>query len=352
MKKLQPLSFLILLFCVIGTRKVSAQSSIHGIIEDQNGKPVQYANVLLLKISDSSLVKGMISDASGKYSFTNIKNGKYLLTATFTGMSQVFSKIFEISSDKKEINSPILRLNNLDLKLKDVTVAAKKPMFEQKIDRMVINVKNSITDAGGSALDVLEKSPGVTVNRQNNSIAINGKNGVVVMINGRLTYMPMDALFQLLAGTNADNIEKIELITTPPAKYDAEGNAGYINIVLINNPYQGINGSYFVTAGYGKKELGSAGVNFNYRTAKINLYGNYAFNYNHFIQTGTGFTQLTMGTDIISNISFDNRNGIMQVHNLRIGMDYQLDTSTVIGALISGYNSRWTMTSDNGATVM
>src|SRR5665213_4256511 len=106
-------------------------------------------------------------------------------------------------------------------------------MFEQKIDRMVINVKNSITDAGGSALDVLEKSPGVTVNRQNNSIAINGKNGVVVMINGRLTYMPMDALFQLLAGTNADNIEKIELITTPPAKYDAEGNAGYINIVLI-----------------------------------------------------------------------------------------------------------------------
>ena len=144
---------------------------------------------------------------------------------------------------------PVLyTLKNLEVKLQDVKVEAKKPMFEQKIDRMVINVKNSITDAGGTALDVLYKSPGVTVNMQNNTIAINGKNGVVVMINGKISYMSMESLVQLLAGISASNIEKIELITTPPAKYDAEGNAGYINIVLINNPYQGANGSYFISA--------------------------------------------------------------------------------------------------------
>src|SRR5678815_2051937 len=114
-------------------------------------------------------------------------------------------------------------LTNSKDQLKGVTVTGKKPMIEQKIDRMVINVKNSIVNAGGSALDVLEKSPGVTVNRQNNAISINGKSGVVVMLNGKMTYMPMDALIQMLDGIRAGNIEKIELITTPPAKYDAEG---------------------------------------------------------------------------------------------------------------------------------
>ena len=176
-------------------------------------------------------------------------------------------------------------------------------MFEQKIDRVVINVKNSVTDAGGTALDVLEKSPGVTVNRQNNSISINGKNGVAIMMNGKMNYMPMDALVQLLAGISAGNIEKIELITTPPAKYDAAGNAGYINIILIDNPYNGFNGSYFFTAGYGSRELGAAGGNFNYRSAKISLYGDYAFNHIHYIQPSTGFTQFARAGNIITNTS-------------------------------------------------
>ena len=351
MKKKLSLLLSICSFCLLSAQQLKSQSIIHGIIKDADGKLLQFANVLLLESSDSSLVKGTISDVSGKYSFENIKNGKYLITATFTGMSQVFTQVLEITLDKKEIDAGTISLKNIDVQLKDVIVAVKKPMFEQKIDRMVINVKNSITNAGGTALDVLEKSPGVTVNKQNNTIAVNGKNGVVVMINDKITYMPMEALVQLLAGISAGNIEKIELITTPPAKYDAEGNAGYINIVLINNPNAGFNGSYFLTAGYGKKELGSAGVNFNYRTAKINMYGNYAFNYDHSIQRGMGFTQITKGGNIIANSSFSDRDCLRKVHNVRIGLDYQLDSSTIIGALVSGYNNRWTMLADNGATV-
>ena len=350
MRKKLTLLFSLACFCLCLSQQLKSQS-LHGVIQDADGKLLQFANVLLLKSPDSSLVKGMITDGAGKYSFENIKNGKYLITATFTGMSQVFTQVLEITLDKKEIDAGTISLKNIDVQLKDVIVAVKKPMFEQKIDRMVINVKNSITNAGGTALDVLEKSPGVTVNKQNNTIAVNGKNGVVVMINDKITYMPMEALVQLLAGISAGNIEKIELITTPPAKYDAEGNAGYINIVLINNPNAGFNGSYFLTAGYGKKELGSAGVNFNYRTAKINMYGNYAFNYDHSIQRGMGFTQITKGGNIIANSSFSDRDCLRKVHNVRIGLDYQLDSSTIIGALVSGYNNRWTMLADNGATV-
>jgi outer membrane receptor protein involved in Fe transport len=339
------------IFCLLFAQHVKSQSLIHGIVKDGNDKLLQFANVLLLRSSDSFLVKGMISDASGKYSFENITAGKYLVTATFTGMAQAFTPVFEITSGKKEINAGVINLVHSGIQLKDVMVAVKKPMFEQKIDRMVINVRNSITDAGGTALDVLEKSPGVTVNRQNNSIAINGKNGVVVMINGKITYMPMDALVQLLAGISAGNIEKIELITTPPAKYDAEGNAGYINVVLINNPYSGLSGSYFLTAGYGKKPLGDAGLNFNYRSAKINVYGNYAYNFTHSIQTGDGFTQLIKGGNTIANTSFSDRDFIRKVHNIRMGIDYQLDTATIIGALISGYDNRWSMVADNGAVI-
>lgn len=337
--------------CVICAQQLKSQSVVRGVIKDADDKPLQFANVLLLKSADSSLVKGMISDTSGKYSFGNIKNGNYLVMATFTGMNQLYTKNFEVTSDKKEINIGTLYLEDGNVRLKNVTVAVKKPMFEQKIDRIVINVKNSITDAGGTALDVLEKSPGVNVNRQNNSIAINGKNGVVVMINGKKTYMPIDALVRLLAATSADNIEKIELITTPPSKYDAEGNAGYINIVFINNPYKGISGSYFINAGYGKKELGGAGINFNYRSSKINLFGNYSFMYNHYIQPSSGFTQFTKAGDIITNSSFSNRDATTKIQDARIGIDYQLDTATIIGVLMGGYISHWTMIADNGATI-
>jgi hypothetical protein len=336
---------------LLGTTELKSQAIVHGTIEDGNGKHLQFANVLLLKSVDSALVKGTMTDASGKYSFVNIKEGKYIVTATFTGMTQTFTQIIEITPGKSEIDAGTLYLKHTGEQLQNVTVTGKAPMFEQKIDRMVINVKNSITNAGGTALDVLEKSPGVTVSRQNNSIAVNGKNGVVVMLNGKITYMPADALVQMLDGISAGNIEKIELITTPPSKYDAAGNAGYINIVLINNPYAGLNGSYFLTAGYGKRELGAGGINFNYRSGKINLYGNYSYTYSHTIQSGRGYTQLTKAANIITNTSFTDRNAKRQVHNARIGIDYQLDTATVIGALIGGYDNMWRMTANNGATV-
>ncbi|MEO8763129.1 MAG: TonB-dependent receptor [Ginsengibacter sp.] len=351
MNKNLPLLFTTFLVCLPGAQQLKSQSLVNGVIKDANDKLLQFANVLLLKSADSSLVKGVISDAAGKYSFENIASGKYLITATFTGTTPGYTQVFEITTGRKEVNAGVLYLKNAGIQLKDVMVAVKKPLFEQKIDRMIINVRNSITDAGGTALDVLEKSPGVTVNRQNNTISINGKNGVVVMINGKITYMPMDALVQLLAGISAGNIEKIELITTPPAKYDAEGNAGYINVVLINNPYSGLSGSYFLTAGYGRKPIAAAGLNFNYRSAKLNVYGNYAFNYTHSIQSGDGYTQLIKGGNVIANTSFSDRDAVRKVHNVRIGIDYQVDTATIIGGLISGYDNHWSMVADNGAAI-
>jgi hypothetical protein len=342
----------LLFFFLLTLHSVFAQTGIiKGTIKDATNKPVQYANVLLLKSADSSLVKGTVTDATGRYSFENIKNGEYYVSVSFTGMQQAFTKLIEINTDKTEIDQGILYLKEASTGLKEVTVTAKKPLYEQKNDRVIINIKSSITNAGATALEILEKSPGITVNRQNNSIAMNGKTGVSVMMNGKLTYMPTDALVQLLAGIPAASIEKIELITTPPSKYDAEGNAGYINIVLTNNPNTGFNGSYFLTAGYGHRELGAAGINFNYRKARMNLYGNYTVNYEHTIQLSTAFTQYTRTGNTITNTSFSNRDAKRPVQNARIGLDYQLDSSTIIGALVSGYRNHWSMVAQNGTTI-
>jgi outer membrane receptor protein involved in Fe transport len=338
-------------FFLIFFNPVSAQrGTIQGLIRDTGNRSVPYANVLLLKFPDSSLVRGIIADSLGKYVFDHISEGEYFISISQMGFDIVYSELISINRGKHEIDEGIIHLSLINHQLKEITVSARKPMFEQKADRTVINVRNSITSAGGSALEVLEKSPGISINRQDNSIAINGKSGVSVMINGKISYMPADALIQFLSGVNAGNIERIELITTPPSKYDAGGNGGYINIMMINNPYAGLNGSYFLTAGYGSRPLGAAGLNFNYRSGKINLYGDYSFTYNHTIQTSTAFTQFDKSGASIMNNSYSDRDAITQVHNIRLGADYQTDPANIVGVLLSGYSSHWSMIAQNGVT--
>jgi hypothetical protein len=342
--------FLFVLF-IFFFNPASAQSgTIQGLIRDTGNKSIPYANVLLLKSRDSSLVKGTVADSLGKYVFEHIPEGEYFITVSQTGFDPAYSKTFSVNNNGKVFYGETIHLSQTNHQLKAITVSARKPMFEQKADRTVINVRNSITSAGGSALEVLEKSPGVSVNRQDNSISIYGKAGVSVMINGKISYMPAEALIQFLSGVNAGNIERIELITTPPSKYDAGGNGGYINIVLINNPYAGLNGSYSLTAGYGSRPLGAAALNFNYRSGKINFYGDYAFTYNHTIQTSTAFTQFFKSGNLITNNSYSDRDCITQVHNIRLGADYQVNPANIVGVLLSGYSSRWSMIAQNGVT--
>ena len=220
-------------------------------------------------------------------------------------------------------------------------------MFEQKIDRMVINVKNSITSAGSTVLEVLEKSPGVVVDRYSGAVSLNGKDGVMIMMNGKLSYMPREAQLQMLNGVNASIVERIELITTPPAKYDAGGNAGYINIVLMANPDEGLNGSYSLSGGIGSGSVVSANTNFNYRKKKMNLYGSYSFSRNAQLQVFENHRSVVFegnlnAIDIISNRDPSQRN-----HNARLGMDYKLSKKTVLGVLLGGYDNKWSMDAVN-----
>lgn len=326
-----------------------AQNSISGKIITHDLKQASNANVLLLNPFDSTLVKGIITNNEGAFSFQNIADGKYLISCSYAGFETVYFPDINLSAKNSTTDIGTLTLKPEMVNLKTVTVVTKKPLFEQKIDRMVVNVKNSITSAGGTVIDVLQKSPGVTVNKQAGTISMNGKNGVMIMINGKINYMPPEAVVQMLSGMNASNVERIELITTPPAKYDAAGNAGYINIVLLDNPDIGFNGSYSVTiaAWYGTSP--SANFNFNYRTKKANLYGSYSFVRPDKIFTRTidNYRKVIYQGNITETNSRSNRDPLRVVHNIRLGYDYQIGKKTTLGLLTAAYDNKWTMNAVN-----
>ena len=324
---------------------------IKGLITDKSLKPIIHVSVLLFQIKDSSLVKGSLTDANGKFSFSNIPFGKYYISASMLQYQTASSSMVIIDGEHTNLTVPSMVLQSETNQLEAVVVLAKKPLFEQKIDRMVINVSNSITSAGSTVLEVLERSPGVMVNKQNNSLSMNGKNGVVVMINGKINRIPMSAIVQMLAGMSADNIEKIELITTPPSNFDAEGNAGYINIFLKSNSQFGTNGSYTITGGYSKHDIEEASFNINHRKDKINLYADLSFSRPHSLQVFEFYSKSFNKKDTIESASVATRDIVDLYYSGKLGLDYQINKKTNIGIFLSGFDSKFSNNSDNIGTI-
>ena len=324
-----------------------AQSKIRGIVITSNNKPLANANVLLRNMKDSTLVKGAVTTENGMYLFDRVALGKYFISSTYTGLTEVFSPVISITGKDDDVLVGNLSLDETSAALTSVTVTVRKPLMEQKIDRMVINVANSITSAGNTALEVLERSPGVMIDHQNSVIAMNGKSGVVIMMNGKKSYMPMAAVVQLLAGMSSLNIEKIELINTPPANLDAEGNAGYINIVLKNTGDFGTNGSFSLSAGYSKGARYLSSININHRKGKINLFGDLSFSSTEGVSSVDLYRRISNRGNIKETNGFVRRNNTVNNFNGRLGMDYHLTKKTVIGALLSGYDNSYTQSESN-----
>ncbi|MCK6691309.1 MAG: TonB-dependent receptor family protein [Thermoanaerobaculia bacterium] len=344
-------SILSLLMGSVFLSNLPAQSQITGILSDEQEAPLPFATVLLLHAADSSLMKGELSGNDGIFRIKDIPSGNYLVAVSILGFREHYSTVFELKN-----NIPIKDLGQIVMledaeHLKEVSIVAKKPLFEQKIDRLVVNVEGSITSAGATALDVLARSPGVIVNRQNNALSLAGKDGVVVMINGKINRMPIDAVVQMLAGMPSGNIEKIELITTPPANFDAEGNAGYINIVMKQTGDHGFNGSYTFSGGFGRGTVASAGSNFNYRNNYFNLYGDYSFGRFAQEQVFSIDRQVALNGQTIRTDTRTDREPVQRNHQARLGFDLELGKKTVVGALLSAYDNRWSMDALNRSTI-
>lgn len=330
-----------------GACHLYSQSMVSGLVKAKDDKPVEFANALLLHHADSSLFRGSIADADGRFTIANIPAGSYFLKVAMTGFVDYYSEGFEFQNETDSRDFGAIELQEDVVLMNAVEVVAKKPLFEQRIDRMVVNVANSITSSGSNALEVLERSPGVLVNHQNNLISLAGKNGVVVMINNRVQYMPPEAVVSMLEGMSADNIERIEIITTPPAGFDAEGNAGYINIVLKSNIGEGFNGSIGANFGVGHGTAGGANLNFNYRKGIANFYGDYTYLRDAQEQVFAFYKRILLNGDMLETDTKSVRDPLRNDHHARLGLDLQITKSTVLGVLASAYDTKWTMDAIN-----
>ncbi len=313
---------------------------ISGVIKDGGDqKVIDAASVSLLQSKDSSLVKIVVADNQGNFLFENIKDGNYIVLASSIGHNMVYSKPFEISETQKTIDIGTLQLVQTKKDLKEVVVTAKKPFIERKTDRTVVNVDASITNAGTSAMDVLEKSPGVTVDKDGN-ISLKGKQGVIIMIDGKPAYLSGQDLANFLKSMPSSTLDQIEIMTNPSAKYDAAGNSGIINLKTKKNKQKGFNGSINTTYTQGVYAKTNNSLLLNYRNGKVNLFSTISGNYH------TNYQSL----DILRD--YKNPDGsfsaIFQQHsdikyfdanlNAKIGADFYATPKTTFGIVLTGYS--------------
>ena len=267
-----------ILFSILATAQSTGRGKIKITITNEKAIALENATVELIKAKDSSLVKVAITDKDGVAEFEKISFGSYLLKATMVNYGPQYSSVAELSESNADINVPSLSLQPQSTQLGGVTVTGKKPFIQKLSDRLVVNVENSIVNAGSSAMDVLERSPGVSID-QNDVLGLRGRQGVIIMIDGKPSPMTGADLANYLRGLPSSAIERIEIITNPSAKYDAAGNSGIIDIRMKKDQRFGVNGT--LTAGYGQGVYPKAntGTTFNYRNKKVNLFGNYNYAY-------------------------------------------------------------------------
>lgn len=259
---------------VLLSMKTMAQSpgKVTGKVTDSKNAPVIAATISLLQATDSSLVKTDVSDNQGKFEISVAKSGQYLVSYSAIGFEKKYSAVLDVN-EGQTVEIPVTSLTVAAAKMQGVTVVSKKPMIEVKADKTVFNVEASINATGSNALELLQKSPGVQVDN-NDNIAMKGKTGVRVYVDGKMMQLDTKDLAAYLRSINSNDIEAIEMISNPSAKYDASGNAGIINIRLKKNKKFGTNGSVNLGFVQGITPKGNASVNLNYRDKKINVFGN------------------------------------------------------------------------------
>lgn len=321
--------------CILPITHVSAQSSvaISGTVNDNKGKAISHVTVSLLTATDSTLVKADVTSDEGRFDM-QAAPGQYLLLCTSVGYQKKYSRVFTLYQSY----DTLLVMEPSGKKLQEIAITSVKPMIEVKADKTIFNVEGSINAQGSNALELLQKSPGIRVDN-NDNISMRGKNGVKIYVDGKMTQLEAKDLAAYLKSINSNDIEAIEIISNPSAKYDASGNAGIINLRLKKNKKYGTNGS--VNAGFtqGVTPKANGSINLNYRDKLINLFGNAGIDRGNYHNTQNLYRiQSDSLFDQKSSSIYQNRS-----YNVKAGADYFINKKNTFGILISGNvsNSEW-----------
>jgi iron complex outermembrane recepter protein len=329
---------LILAFLLLSAASSIAQTSnILGNVKSVQGVAISNANIILYKTSDSSVSQLELSDTDGNFAISNVPTGNYWLVCSALGYSADTNKTVIVGTENRRL-APIALAKQSKL-VGELRATGKKQVIEVKPGKTIVNVEASINNTGSNALDILRKSPGVTVDN-NDNLSIKGKSGVIVYIDGKQSYLDSEALAQMLRSTNSSNIASIEIISNPGSKYDAEGNAGIINIKLKKNVKLGTNGT--VTAGfsYGFTPKYNASISINNNNSKTNLFATYGidggdqYNFQNFLRRQSGIQYDQNAKNHSNNLS----------HTFKAGADYRINSKNTVGIMANGnyVDGRWT----------
>jgi len=288
------------------------------LVDSETSKPISSASVALLDAHSNVLVKGGQSVSQGFLLLSDIKPGKYIVRITYVGYEpQTIDSIAVLGGKSKDLGRIALKpTGNM---LNEVVIEGRAPAMQIGIDRKTFNVGESLVSAGGTATDVLANVPTLQVD-QDGSVSLRGSSSVKILIDGRESALAGNDVTSLLQSLPANSIEKVEVITNPSSKYDAEGQTGIINIVLKKNIRTGLNGSINTSAGSYDNYM--AGITLNYRDRKFNYFGSYNFNKRNML--GSGKTDNTFFGDSTRNYSESESSRKGNSHTVKAGFDYNM----------------------------
>jgi iron complex outermembrane receptor protein len=350
MRKLTFVLFL-LTASIISSAQGEQRRKISVTVRNEQQAPLESATIELLQSKDSVLVKTALSDKSGFAEIEQVLPGSYRLKITMVSHEDLYSAPFSLG-DTDLVLQPVVLYPKVQGQLQGVTVTGRKPFIQRMADRIVVNVENSVISAGASALDVLERSPGVTID-QNDALSLRGRAGVIIMIDGKPSPLGAADLANYLRGLPSSAIESIHIITNPSAKYDAAGNSGIIDIRMKKDQRLGTNGTVTVSGGQGIYPKANASLGLNYRNKKANVFGNYNYAYRE------GLNHLVMNRSFYENGAFngadekDNYNNInFNTHAVRAGADFFPSDKTIVGFVVSSNRNNIERKNRNNSEVM
>ena len=319
-------------FCTVVAYCQQLQTNVFSlIVVNEKIQPADGATVKLLK--DSKTIKAVAANSAGVAKFENIPNGDYTFSISYTGYRSSRSKVYHFPS---KLISDTLKLQPATTSLSQIEVTSRAKAIDVQKGKVIVNVDASVTNAGTTVLEVLEKSPGITVDR-NGGIALQGKTGVLVTIDDKPTYLSGADLNNLLSSMSSNQVAQIELISNPTAKYDASGNAGIINIKTKKNKLKGFNGSASTAFGQGVYSKNNNSLVLNYRVGKINTFLNYSNATNHYLTDlyalRTYYDDNNNVTALLKQPSYFK--GTAVNNTVKTGLDYNIPKKNTIGIVVT-----------------
>lgn len=313
-----------------GMPKIGVISGI--VLEDSTANPIPFASVAALRLPDSTLSGGALTDEKGRFKIEELGFGNYVLRVTSVGFRTRYLPVGRLTPENVQLQNITLRLKSSTSRLKEVTIVADEPEYVNSIDKKVYNVEKNLVSTGGTVTDVLQNIPSVSVDIDG-KVALRGSENVTILIDGKPSGMLGNDRRAVLQQIPASAIDQIEVITNPSAKYDAEGMAGIINIKTKKDKFQGTNGS--VAAGVGTNEKYNISLSGNDRTSKRNIFANYGFRHENRFNYGDGeqFNYLP-GQEEYSWVTNNNSDNTSETKNGKAGVDFFLSPQNTLG--ISG----------------